>query len=207
MITPVDAELVIRYMADACVNMPWGLEYPDLKKDPESQMPYNRFLHNYVMAFKPQVALECGVYRATATRHMARGNLDTLVIGVDEDFHSSANSNVASYSNIVLITGNTIEQNTVEMVAALVGNRKIGLLFLDSAHDGITPSKEFELYKPFFASPCLVACDDVGPQSMFSTVMKDFWDNLPGQKIELHQLHPAQHKGQQIPGFGVSIVT
>lgn len=204
-----DMRDIISIAKDALTS-PTGLGDKVLADNSESWAPYLRFLGLVVAHYRMPVCLELGVYMATATMHMALGCLDTTVIGVDREFHSNAQGNVKRFPNIVLIEGDTRDFITkVEVGDVLPWNRlnkePIGLIFLDSTHDGETPKIEFNRYKVLFAEECLVVCDDIlGPPDL-RPKMQEFWDWLPGEKQELHFLHPSQHDEPE-PGFGVSIV-
>jgi len=130
------------------------------------------------------------------------------VIGVDRDT-SKCWGVVSKFDNIEIITGDSTDAETYNRVKGFIGEMKIGLLFLDSTHDGDTPRKEFELYRPLLDSPCIVAVDDLlGPRHLEEKMMA-FWNWLPGEKILLHDLHPVPdtHYGLiDQPGFGVAIV-
>ncbi|KKN38136.1 hypothetical protein LCGC14_0756580 [marine sediment metagenome] len=198
-------------IADTAHIMPTGMGDAELAKNSESWCPYLRFLAAIVAKYQPPVCVELGVYMATATMHMALGSAYSMIIGVDRDFHPAAKHNVERFSNIVLIEGDSTSVVTkLEVADVLPWNRLnkelIGLLFLDSTHDGDTPKMEFNLYKTLFAEECLVVCDDLlGPKHL-EVKMQDFWGWLPGEKQELHFLHPRINDGHDVPGFGVSIV-
>lgn len=195
-------------MAHRVVNEPWGVGDPILIANSESWAPYLRFLHNIVKEYQPDVVLECGVYMGTATRHMALGNKNTLVIGIDRDFHPDVGKNVAS--NIVLMQSDTTNLLAEGMYKNLVfkpqgGRLELELLFLDSTHDGDTPRQEMITWSNYFGEECLVVCDDLlGPEHL-KQKMQEFWRWLPGERQELHFLHPKQGDIDE-PGFGISIV-
>lgn len=191
--------LEIETLARASVNEPWGCGDPFLENT-ESSPPYYRFLNKVVKEYKPQIVIECGVYMATASVHMAIGNPDTQVYGIDKQPHSRTYSALLLYNNFHLIIGDT----TSLLVYDELKDRckgKVGLLFLDSEHDGETANKEFNLWKTLFTPECLVVCDDLADPRM-----KHFWDILPGEKLEMPFLHVAQYPGMLDNGFGVSII-
>jgi len=191
-------------IANRVVNEPAGIGDPALQANSESWAPYLRFMHALVKEYHPQVVVECGVYMGTCTAHMALGDPDTLVIGIDRQFHPGAVGNTIDHKNIMLIDGDTVA--AAETVGWLIPRKKIGLLFLDSTHDGKTPRKEFEAYQPYFADECIVAVDDLFGPNHLKVLMQEFWAWLPGDKIELHFLHPTPSRDVDYPGFGVSIV-
>lgn len=182
----------------------------------ESWAPFRRFLHNVVAATKPGAVLECGVHKGITTAHMAYANPHTLVIGIDRDYHLDACEITGHYDNIILLDGDTTDCFTFDRVEELLSGfflspyGSIGLLFLDSTHDGDTPRKEFELYEPLLADGCIVAVDDLlGPEHLMKR-MQEFWNWLPCDKREMHFLHPVPetHIGLiDQPGFGVGVHT
>lgn len=199
----------LEHIARMCVDEEWGLGV-NILSNPESAPPYYRFLHHVVNIFMPEAVLELGVYLGTATAHMALGNLDTLVIGVDTHFHDRALKIRSLFSNIRYIEANTLDPLTYnkvidtlceEMPIDDVSVRSIGLLFIDSEHNGITPWCEYMIYRNLFASECLVCCDDISDPNM-----RDFWNCLRGIKMEMNFLHMHQYDGYPDPGFGVCIV-
>lgn len=198
----------LREWAMLSLRLPWGCGNAFLSQisPMELQAPYLRFLHLLAMEIRPQAILECGVYMGTATGHMAYGNPSSIVIGIDIDFHDHAFLVERQFSNISLIQGDT--RKAVPVVRDLLNGKRIGILFLDSAHDGTTPMQEFEMYEPFFANECIVACDDIAGNNLSArdqAAMQEFWAWMPGFKTELNFLHP-EYAGVGLPGFGVSIV-
>lgn len=200
------------YIADNALRTQAGLGNKRLHKNSESWAPYLRFLGLAVANYKPHACLELGVYMGTATTHMAFMSPRTLVIGVDREYHPAFPKVTEGYDNIVQIVGDTTLRETRDKVSEALelvdplNKQRIGLLFLDSTHDGVTPKQEYELYSPFFDEECLVCCDDlIGPKHL-EEKMKEFWDWLPGEKKEMNYLHPRRHKQHDEPGFGISIV-
>jgi len=193
-------------IAERAVNYSRGMGDPILAANQESWAPYLRFLGIVVKQYTPEVCLELGVYMGTATMHMALGSAATQVIGVDMNFHPDAERNLSRFPNVKMIHGNSIDPNTYLAVSDKVREKSIGLIFLDSTHDGMTPTLEYQLYETLFAEECLVVCDDLlGPRHL-EEKMKVFWDWLPGVKKELHYLHPRLNTSYDEPGFGISIV-
>lgn len=197
----------LKAIADESVHGLVGCNDPHLAALHESWAPFRRFLYAVAMEIKPEVIVECGVNMGTGTAHMASGSPDTLVIGIDWKYHADVWDVVGPYMNIVLLDGDTVAM--APTVKGLIGGSRIGLLFLDSTHDGLTPISEFMAYRPMFADECIVAVDDLlGPKHQMEQ-MQEFWRWLPGKKTELHFLHPVPETHIGIidqPGFGVSIV-
>ena len=174
----------------------------------ESWAPFRRFLYACVEEFEPEAVLECGTCHGTTLMHMASACPGTMVIGIDR-IRQPEIDHLWRYDNAYFVLGDTTDNKTARMVQAILDGRKIGLIFLDSTHDGGTPMKEFSMYSRLFADECIVAVDDLlGPEHQ-KVKMQKFWELLPGKKMELHYLHPVPYSHIGVidqPGFGVSVV-
>lgn len=190
------------YLADLAKRSPAGMGYEPLANNPESHYaPYPRFLYLIVRGWKPVCVVECGVYLGTTTEHLAIASKDTLVIGIDKEIRPSAVMAANRHENIVLIAGDTV--SSAALVEAELYERKIqgiGLLFLDSEHNGFTSQREFAAYKPMLTDPAIIVCDDI-----LDPRMTEFWATMPGEKIERHWLHPKLNANYPEPGFGIII--
>ena len=194
-------------LAQAVVNQPWGCGDIVLAGRHESSVPYNRFLHALVKRYQPEVALECGSYLGTASAHMATANRNTDVFSIDIDPRPELAALQLRYHNLRYVKGDSTSSGLFEFMAKLIGKRTVGLLFLDSAHDGATPQKEYELYSQL-CDPAgfIVVCDDIIGEEHYSHLMKAFWKWLPGAKMALDFLHPMADGLKHTPGFGISLV-
>ena len=66
-------------------------------------------------------------------------------------------------------------------------NKKLGeidILFIDSIHTYEQTMKEFNAYRPYLSSRAIVCLDD-----LFRPGMEDAYNELPGDKIRLDDLH------------------
>jgi cephalosporin hydroxylase len=195
-------------IAQQCIDEPWGMGHPELEKVDEVWNSYYRFLYDCVFIYTPEAVLETGVYKGVASGHMAAASPTTVVIGIDLNILPEAQVMMNSFGNISYITGNTVCQDTYNLVDSILNGKKIGLLFLDSCHDGDTPLSEFTIYSKFFADECIVCCDDIHAlyaDQKQQDAMRAFWNILPGDKIDLSMLHDAYGDVKK-PGFGASIV-
>ena len=186
-------------IGNTCTDMPWGMGHKEFEGNSEIWAPYLRFLYVFAKNYEPELAIECGVYIGTATEHMVLANPDGLVIGIDKNFHPAASNVVKRQANVRYVYGNTLD--VYEHVMMLSDDLPLGLLFLDSTHDGITPQSEFELYQPLMGGQCLVACDDI----LENQEMKDWWNGIEYAKMELNHLHPYPAPNGPDVGFGVFI--
>ncbi len=58
------------------------------------------------------------------------------------------------------------------------------------------------------ADECVVVCDDIIGDNLNSydqLMMQKFWDEMPGERINMHYLH-SEYVDVGAPGFGVSII-
>lgn len=169
------------------INNPW-----------ESDARYPRFLRRVMQELGLRTAVECGVYYGISTEYMILSSDDSFVIGIDWELRLETIGPIYDRhpKNVIFLNHDTTDAGN--RVCELLDGKTIDLLFLDSTHDGATPTKELEQYKPMFSDVCIVVCDDIG-----GLFMQDFWFNLPGEKVELNDLHLSY--GASV-GFGASIV-
>jgi hypothetical protein len=176
-----------------------GLGHSSMVINPwESEARYPRFLRQLMKELDLKVAVECGVYLGISTEYMILSSDDSFVIGIDWELRLENIGPIYDRhtKNVIFLNHDTTDAGN--KVCELLEGRTIDLLFLDSTHDGVTPKKEFEQYKPMFSDTTVVVCDDIG-----DTLMQDFWTWLPGEKVELNNLHLSY--GASV-GFGASIV-
>lgn len=187
-------------IAEKVINEPWGCGDPYLATVSESNAGYYRWLNGVIRYYYINNIVELGVYMATATIHMAIANQLARVVGIDIKFQDAAYNAARNYPNIWLIEGDTC--SAAPIVDMVLDNEKIELLFIDSEHDGDTPTRELETYLPRMASPSLIVCDDI-----YDPRMEEFWrTKVPGHRLELPTLHMNPANGYKTSvGFGVSI--
>jgi len=169
--------------------------------------PYLKFLSIISEVWDVGLAVETGTFNGSSALHLSFGCRH--VVTIDRDPQENAKKIAWSMPNITLMTGDSCDfHDDVAEVCKVWG--PIELLFLDSTHDGDTPRREFETYRDLFADECIVIVDDLLGPAHLREKMQAFWKWLPGDKIELHELHPqriapgiAHH---DTPGFGVAIV-
>lgn len=157
---------------------------------------YYEFLTVVMKEFGLKIAVECGVAGGNATKRMILSSEDSFVIGINLGIQSQCLEMYEHYPhNVVFLDMDTTTAGN--KVFEVLDGRTIDLLFLDSTHDGITPTKEFNQFQSMLSDIALVCCDDI-----LVPEMKKFWEWLPGEKVELNNLHNQAWAA----GFGVSIV-
>lgn len=179
----------------------------ELAVQDELWAPYLKFLALYAHYARVGVALETGTFNGTSALHLSFGA--NHVITIDREPQAPAYRIAEVRKNVTLLIGDSC--GAWPQVKTLCDKHgPIDLLFLDSTHDGETPRREFETYRDLLADEAVVIVDDLlGPEHL-RVQMQAFWEWLPGEKVELHALHPqriapgvAYHDA---PGFGVAIV-
>jgi hypothetical protein len=163
----------------------------------ESEARYPRFLRRVMQELGLRVAVECGVYYGISTEYMILSSDDSFVIGIDWELRLETIGPIYERhpKNVIFLNHDTTSAG--HKVAELLDGRTIDLLFLDSTHDGVTPTKEFMQLHSELSDISLICCDDI-----LDTRMIYFWNDLPGEKVELNDLHLSY--GVSV-GFGVSV--
>lgn len=199
----------VERLADVALHMKQSEVDGHLGAYDGSWAPYYRFLYLCVKEFHPRMALETGTASGLAAAHMAVGCRNTLVVTIDKVYSRDAFDLSRRYK-FVMNTGDSCEYKKFMEDMCFI-NGEIGLLFLDTVHDGIKEQEEVDTYKHLLAPEALIVVDDLlGPEHQQKAMMQ-FFNNLPGEHIELHDLHPrriapgvAYHDA---PGFGVVVWT
>lgn len=187
-------------ISNQVIDLPWGLEYPPLN-NAEGSAPYYRFLNYAAKEYGMKLAVECGTYLGYGAAHLALAKVE-VVLTFDIHPRWDTHTLLKNFPNAYYMTLDSTSSRARFILEALCVEMKgIDLLFIDSEHDGATPTAEFDNFKTFMAPECLVCCDDI-----LDPRMEEFWANLPGEKVELHHLHPAQYPGMVDPGFGISLI-
>ena len=192
-------------LAQQALSSPWGMGHRELRDNPECWAPYYKFLYLCIQEYRPKLVVELGTYLGTGAEHMALANHNTLVIAVDIAPQPRAYNVAEYYSNVELYVGDSCIKAIDVAALCHRDNLHIGLLFIDSVHDGETPTKEFQAYASLLGDEAIIACDDLlGPEHL-KVKMQQFWEWLPCEKVELHELHPYPSNINPTPGFGVGI--
>lgn len=193
---------------DQALALPPGMGIASLAANDGSWAPYLRFL--YLLAQhvpSTQRILELGTYAGLSAAHLALGNPESFVCTVDLEPQADAYKWAEQLGNLSLIVGDSCAVK--ERVSSWLHGRQIGLLFLDTEHDGETPARELATYVPYLSDVAFVVIDDLlGPAHLCSKMM-NFWNALDYVKFELHALHPRRTEPgiayHDEPGFGVVI--
>lgn len=153
--------------------------------------PYYRLFYLIAQALKPSFVVELGSWQATAAAHFAIGNPASQVVTIDihrEDkvAQQRCYEAEAACGNLTYI--NAWSWDAVDQVKAM--DQPIDILYVDAWHDRQYTTREWELYSPLLSSPALVIGDDITADFHFEG-MREWWDELPGEKILDPRLHPG----------------
>jgi predicted O-methyltransferase YrrM len=157
--------------------------------------PYYRFLMLLAKEIKPALSVELGVCGGGGSLHLALGNPDGKVVGVDiamppapqmETIGAMVNRD-KFYIHIGDSAGSAPE------VYKWYG--QVDILFVDTTHTYEQTTRELVAWQPYLSERAVVCFDD-----LFRPEMAGYWESLPEPKVRLDKLHDGAEKGG---GFGV----
>ena len=141
-------------------------------------------LVNMVETLKPHVIIEIGVQYGGSLKFWEQLlQPGDLLIGVDILTPQISWDWPASDLDIVMITGDSTELDTVSQVVEQLENKQADFLYLDGDHSLDTIQKDFKNYSPLVRSGGIVGFHDLytdhkNPKKVF--------DTLQGRKKEWH---------------------
>lgn len=144
---------------------------------------YYRFLRKLAMFLKPQVSVELGVCGGGSSLHLAIGNPDGKVFGVDVANSWPENIEYVQEHcpNFEFWRMDSLEAATAYKEADLP---PIGILFIDTIHTYDRTMIEFYVWQELLGPDAVVVLDD-----LYRDGMDRAWEELPGQKIRLDEMH------------------
>lgn len=154
-------------------------------------------------------ALEIGMAHG-GTLQIWRDYCKGKIIGVDlpqaEIFHEN---NLDKFKSCYLIEGNSHDPKTLERVKNILGDEKLGMLYIDGDHSYIGVKKDFEMYSPLVRNGGLIILHDTNndyPQDTGYGQVKKFWNELkPIYKYVEINHHFQWSEGKESVGFGMII--
>ena len=168
--------------------------YPDPRYPPSD---YYKFLYVLVSHMRPSYSVELGVCGGGASLHMSLGYPDGKVIGVDKD-----NDYPDQISHIAhLCPGFEFWQRDSIEAAECFTTPIVSVLFIDTVHTYERTMAEFKAWRPHLRPGAVVCLDD-----LYCEGMDRAWDELPGQKLRLDELHPYVGGPPKGGGFGVVLL-
>lgn len=180
-------EQTLRILANAALS---ESPYPNPMFPPS---PYYRFLRQLAQAIRPNLSVELGVCGGGGSLHLALGNPAGQVVGVDVAYdHPQQIEHIVSVcSNFTFWPGDSI----LSAPAIFGAFGPVGILFVDTIHTYEHTTAEFKTWLPYLSDQVIVCFDD-----LFRPGMNNFWNELPGQKIRIDELHEKAEDGG---GFGI----
>lgn len=157
---------------------------------------YYRFFQLVAEQAKPKVMVVLGVCGGGDCYHLAKGNPDGQVVGVDitYDHPEQLEFIKANCPNFEFWLGDSTE--SARAVFEKYG--QIDFLFIDTTHVLDATVAEFGAWKPFLTPGAIVCFDD-----LFRTEMAGVWEGLPEPKTRMDWLHD----GTPDVGGGFGVLT
>lgn len=155
--------------------------------------PYYRFLGILARELKPKVSVVLGVCGGGDCLHIALGNPDGQVVGVDYQYdHPDQIKHIESVcTNFRFYHGDSVE--SAKKIHDIFGD--VTLLFIDTTHTYEQTHKEIAAWEPFLAKSHIICFDD-----LFRKEMDGFWEGLTEPKLRIDNLHDGSESGG---GFGM----
>lgn len=171
-----------------------ALSLAPLNNDQFPPSPYYRFLMLLAKEIPARLSVELGVCGGGGSLHMALGNPEGKVIGVDIAMPPQPQLDTIlamAGDGFYMVLGDSVE--VAQEVYTWHG--EVDLLFIDTIHTYERTAQELAAWQPYLSDKAVVCFDD-----LFRPEMKGYWESLPEPKIRLDKLHDGAEKGG---GFGV----
>lgn len=184
--TMMDRDFLVR-VANEAIEMP----IYDNPAFPPS--PYYRFFRAMATTWRPSLMVELGVCGGGASLHMALGNPEGKVVGIDNriDYPGNIDFINSTCPNFELVLGDSVESapSVVEKYGV------VDLLFIDTVHTYERTMAEWRAWEPLMAPEAVICMDD-----LLRPGMNQAWSEVPWKKVRIDSLHPGSLEG----GFGVT---
>jgi len=155
---------------------------------------YYRFLRLLAEDMYPDLSVELGVGTGGGSMHLALGNPEGNVIGIDGGNHwPEALKHVEeTCPNFEFWQRESVEAAgyAKQLWSQSDNVRLVDILFIDTIHTYEQTMAEFNAWKSLLSSRAIVLLDD-----LYYSGVSDAWEELPGSKVRLDMLHPES-------GFG-----
>jgi len=164
--------------------------YPSLLFPPS---PYYRFLKRLAEHLQPGLSVVLGVCGGGCCLHLALGNPQGRVVGVDFAYdHDEQIKHIYSVCpNFTFWHGDSVFD--VGQIVSDFGKPQI--VFVDTTHTYHQTMTEFNTWCDYLADDWIMCFDD-----LFRPGMEQAWNELPSPKVRLDALHTGAEEGG---GFGV----
>jgi cephalosporin hydroxylase len=163
-------------------------------------------LQRIATGLKPNEAYcEIGVYQGLSLVSVAASNPSVECIGIDNfAFFDPQGTNKAIIEERIKLAGcrnvRLVEadyEDSVEGLQSILGERQIGLLFVDGPHDYRSQLMCLLLFKPFFSEQAVVVVDDCN-YAHVRQANRDFLVTNPEYKLVFEQ-YTAKHPNNMTP--------
>ena len=157
--------------------------------------PYYRFLKRLAEQLSPSLSIELGVCGGGGSLHLALGNSNGSVVGVDNAYdHDEQIQHIyKACPNFTFWLGDSIQDSG--RIVSDFGLPQV--VFVDTTHTYERTMMEFEAWYPYLKrQDNWVMCFD----DLFRPGMNQAWNELPEPKVRLDSLHTGAEQGG---GFGV----
>ncbi len=155
--------------------------------------PYYRFLKRLAEVLQPRLSIELGVCGGGGSLHLALGNPNGKVVGVDFAYdHPEQIQHIYKVCpNFTFWQGDSIED--AGKIVSDFGMPQI--VFVDTTHTYEQTMAEFGVWRQYLDTNWIMCFDD-----LFRPGMEQAWNELPEPKVRLDALHTGAEQGG---GFGV----
>lgn len=168
-------------------------EYLNSLYDMDQTAYYYKFIYRLVKLLKPKLTVELGVCTGRGTAHLAAGNLNGKVIGIDpnpDHVNNILDNILLKYPNIDL----RLDISTSTKILNEIAPNSVDICFVDTIHTYNQVIDEVKAWLPKMVRGGVMLFDDI----TYSDEMIKAWDEITLEKISLPHLHHS--------GFGVAIV-
>lgn len=169
------------------------------KPHPNSLFPpslYYRFFKLLVSYTQPSLAVVLGVCGGGDCLYMLWGDANVNVHGIDLAYDHPVN--ILTIRNTYGDRFKFIKLDSID-AAKLYSPESVDILFIDTIHTYDHTMAEFEAWKPKMREHGIVCLDD-----LFRKGMQQAWNDLPGTKVRMDELHIGG--GAEDGGFGVILL-
>jgi predicted O-methyltransferase YrrM len=160
-----------------------GIEHLDACSMADWRRDYLRFNYWLVHDLKPAVMVELGVYAGWGCAHLAAGNPDGRVHGVDLDEHPKFWDVVGPWADRITLT---LANSITPEAQVGVEDDSVGFMFCDSVHSWSHVMEELRMWTPKLMDGAVIVCDDLD----WDDGMRGLFDHLPyEEKVKLPEAH------------------
>jgi len=156
---------------------------------------YYRFMRQLAAYIHPRLSVELGVCGGGGGLHLALGYPEGYVVGIDkcDNYPENIRHILGACCNYEFRIGDSWK----EAVKVYADFGKIDILFIDTVHTYDRTMLEFIVWRPYLSRHAVVLLDD-----LYREGMDELWEDMPGSKVRLDDLH----YGDSTTGGGFGVV-